>query len=165
MSTVFLCIFLKLATFHPVHVSYTSVDIIMEKGEVMVTHKFYTDDLRLLFYHVYGREVLLDKDKEISPDDQATLVQYLSDAFIIKEKDDRSVKFEFMHKEQNEESVWLYFNGKLKGVNHGTIVIINTLLLDLFEDQTNLIILTSDRPEKGYRFDYRTREQVIDLKE
>ena len=164
MNILASCLILNLLTLHPVHVSYTSIDIQCENGEISIVHKFFTDDLKLLFYHYYERELPFDPAKDLSASEVDLISRHLFGSFALKEEDDKTVNFNFVRKEQNEESIWLYFNGKFDGGIPDTIVLTNTLLLDVFEDQTNLLILTAGSDEKGYRFDYRTREMRIELK-
>ncbi|MBN1414599.1 MAG: hypothetical protein JW973_05830 [Bacteroidales bacterium] len=163
MSVIFLCLLFKLTTFHPVHISYTNVDIDTKTGDIQLIMKFFSDDLCLLFYHLYDHEIMLESDKEMNPGDVDKLSKYLLGAFIIRKVDEKPVKFEFIRKEQNEESIWLYFHGKFIWNNPGKILIMNTLLLDVFEDQTNLVLLTAKQTEKGYSFNFLTREMTIDL--
>ena len=164
MNVLASCLMLNLLAFHPVHVSYTSIDIAAETGEISLVYKFFTDDLKLLFYHYYERELPFDPEKDLTSNEVDLISRHLFGSFALKEGDDKTVNFNFVRKEQNEESIWLYFNGKFDGEIPDTIGLINTLLLDVFEDQTNLVILTTGSDEKGVRFDYRTREMKIGLK-
>jgi hypothetical protein len=164
MNILASCLMLNLLALHPVHVSYTSVDIAAETGEISMVCKFFTDDLKLLFYHFYERELPFDPGKDLTSDEADLISRHLLGSFALKEQDDKAVNFNFVKKEQNEESIWLYFRGKFDQQMPDTIALTNTLLLDLFEDQTNLLILTTGGDEKGVRFDYRTREMKIKLK-
>ena len=164
MNILASCLMLNLLALHPVHVSYTSIDIAEKTGEISLAYKFFTDDLKLLFYHYYERELPFDPGKDLTASEVDLISRHLFGSFALKDVDDKTVNFKFIRKERNEESIWLYFNGKFDGEIPDTIVLINTLLLDVFEDQTNLVILTAGSDEKGYRFDYRTREMRIDLK-
>jgi hypothetical protein len=164
MNILASCLMLNLLALHPVHVSYTSVDIAAETGEINMVCKFFTDDLKLLFYHFYDRELPFDPGKDLTGDEVDLISRHLLGSFVLKEGDDKPVNFTFVRKEQNEESIWLYFRGKFDQQMPDAIALTNTLLLDLFEDQTNLLILTTGGDEKGVRFDYRTREMKIKLK-
>lgn len=164
MNILASCLMLNLVALHPVHVSYTSIDIAAETGEISLVYKFFTDDLKLLFYHYYERELPFDPEKDLSEGEVDLISRHLFGSFALKEGDGKTVQFSFIRKEQNEESIWLYFNGKFDKEIPDTIVLVNTLLLDVFEDQTNLVILTAGSGEKGVRFDYRTREMRIELK-
>jgi hypothetical protein len=158
------CLMLNLLALHPVHVSYTSIDIAAETGEISLVYKFFTDDLKLLFYHYYERELPFDPEKDLTGDEVDLISRHILGSFALKEKDDKTVNLTFVRKEQNEESIWLYFRGKFDPPVPDTLALTTTLLLDVFEDQTNLVILTMDGDEKGFRFAYRTREMKIGLK-
>ena len=163
MNTLTVFLMLNLAALHPMHISYTNLDMNPETGEIKLVCKFYADDLKLLFYHFYDRQLLFDPEKELPAEDIELISRYLFSSFMLKEPDGKVVIFSFMRKEQNEEFLWLYFNGKLMQNNPDKIVLLNTLLLDLFEDQKNLVILTCGEFEKGYSFDYHTCEINIDM--
>jgi hypothetical protein len=163
MKILTYCLMLNLLALHPVHVSYTSIDIGAKTGEISLVYKFFTDDLKLLFYHYYEKELPFDPEKDLTGGEVDLISRHIFGSFALKEEDDKMVNFSFIRKEQNEESIWLYFNGKFDRQIPDTIVLINSLLLDVFEDQTNLVILTSGSGEKGYRFDYRTTEMKIKL--
>jgi hypothetical protein len=161
MNILASCMMLNLLALHPVHVSYTSIDINPATREIGLVCKFFTSDLKLLFYHYYEKELPFDPEKDLSVGEVDLISRHIFNSFAIKEADERALNFSFIRKEQNEESIWLYFQGKFDGEVPDTIVLMNTLLLDIFEDQTNLVILTAGGEEKGYRFDYLTREMKI----
>ena len=163
MNTLTVFLMLNLAALHPMHISYTNLDMNPETGEIKLVCKFYTDDLKLLFYHFYDRQLLFDPEKELPAEDIELISRYLFSSFMLKEPDGKVVNFSFMRKEQNEESLWLYFNGNFSQHNPGSILLMNTLLLDLFEDQKNLVIILCGEFERGYSFDYQSREFNIDM--
>jgi hypothetical protein len=149
---------------HPVHVSYSNLEINPESGEFTLTLKFFTDDLRLLFIHLYEYDMVLEPDKELSPGQVEMISRYLSDAFIIKNTDNQYFTYSYQQKEQNDESLWLHFKGTLASRNPSEITISNSLLLDLYLDQTNLLIIKWGEFEKGYRCDYQVRNIVVERK-
>jgi hypothetical protein len=163
MSLSGLLMIFNLAVFHPVHVSYTSVDINKDTGEIQVVCKFYTDDLKLLFYHLFERQLAFNPDKELSDDEKNLVYDYFNNSFVLNEKEGRIIDFLYIRKEQNEESIWLYFSGKLANKETVSLKLTNVLLLDLFEDQKNLVILNCKGFEKGIGFDYLTRDAVLEL--
>jgi hypothetical protein len=164
VNTLISVFLLNILTLHPVHVSYTSIDISTETGEVNLVCKFFTDDLKLLFYHYYDIEFLFVPDKELADNEIDLISRHLFGSFALKASGGNAVHFDFVRKEQNEESIWLYFHGKMDPKISDTLTLANTILLDLFEDQTNLVILTTGRDEKGYRFNYLTQEMKIEIK-
>jgi Domain of unknown function (DUF6702) len=164
MNILASCLMLNLLALHPVHVSYTSIDIRPGTREISLVCKFFTDDLKLLFYHYYEKELPFNPENDLSAGEVDLICRHIFGSFALKEMDEKTVDFSFVRKEQDEASIWLYFQGKFDREIPDSIVLMNTLLLDVFEDQTNLVILTAGGNEKGYRFDYLTREMKIELK-
>ena len=68
-------------------------------------------------------------------------------------------------KQQEDESLWLYYSGTLDKRNLKDLTINNLLLLDLYMDQTNLVIVNQGSTEKGLSFDWDNRQSVLVLKE
>ncbi len=164
MTSVLLTFIISLFSMHPVHVSYSNIDINSENGEISLTLKFYTDDFKLLFIHLYEYELILEPDKEPSPKEVEMITSYLSDAFIIRNSDNQKILFNYQHKEQNDDSIWLYFKGNLPQTNTSKIFISNALLLDLYFDQTNLLIIKWGEFEKGYNCNYQVKDIVVERK-
>jgi hypothetical protein len=163
MNALTVIFMLGLNAFHPVHVSYTNIDISPENGEVNLVYKFFTDDLKLLFYHIYERQLDFDPERELTASEIDLIKNHLLNSFFLKEHGGKVVDFLYIKKEQNEESVWLYFEGRLSDNHIDSLLVGNTLLLDLFEDQKNLVILKYGGRERGYSFDYVTREVRIEF--
>lgn len=164
MTSVLLAFLINLFSVHPVHVSYSNIDINPENGDFTLTFKFYTDDLKLLFIHLYEYEMILDPDEELSTKNVEMITTYLFNNFFIKELNNQKIKYDYQRKEQNDESVWLHFKGKLPYTNPAKIIISNSLLLDLYFDQTNLLIIKWGELEKGYSCDYQIRDIVVERK-
>ncbi len=165
MNFYALIVLMGLSALHPVHVSYTNLDIAPETGEVSAVCKFYTDDLKLLFYHFYEREIAFDPDQELAADEIELVSRHLLGSFFVEDAGGKRIEFRYMKKEQNEESVWLYFEGRLEGqcTDTDSIKVGNTMLLDLYEDQKNLVIVTWGGEERGIGFDYQVREIAVQL--
>src|SRR4030042_5970597 len=95
------CLMLNLLAFHPVHVSYTNIDITAETGEISLVCKFFTDDLKLLFYHYYDKELPFDQGKDLTNNEVDLISRHIFGSFSMKEKDEKRVNFSFVRKEQN----------------------------------------------------------------
>jgi hypothetical protein len=149
---------------HPLHVSYTSIEIKPETRETLVSMKFYTDDFSLLFYHLYEKTVSPEKDKPFAPGELALINNYISQVFVLASGTD-TLKLDFARKEQEDEFVWLYYTGVFPESNpQEMIVLSNRLLLDLYNDQTNLVIVTLGNVEKGFSFTYNNwRKELLTL--
>ena len=147
---------------HPVHVSVTSIDINTEKREISIAHKMFTDDFSLLFYHLYEKNIQPQVSKDFTPGELEVINGYISDAFIL-DWDKTRLPFRFVRKDQDDMSTWLYYSGELPAQDFNNLVLTNTLMLDLYEDQTNLVIVSDGKTEKGYTFNYMDRQMEIEI--
>jgi hypothetical protein len=63
----------------------------------------------------------------------------------------------------DDEHIWLTFNGNLPPGFKGELTINNMLLLDLYMDQKNLVILNNGSIEKAFTFNWDNREEILAL--
>jgi len=147
-------------TAHPVHVSVLNIEITRKKSILAV--KLFKDDLQLAIYHSYATEIPLDS---VANNEYSThIIRYLQDNLIIFREKERKIQLQYTGNETNEEAVWLYFSaGNLQSVKH--LFLINTIFLDIYEDQTNLVIINNKGNQKGYRFNILQSERKILLNE
>lgn len=148
---------------HPVHVSVTSLDINTEKDTVYISQKMYTQDFDLLFYHLYEKTIKPLAGKDFSQNELALINGYMKDAFVLESGNTR-LPLSFVRKDQDEESIWLYYTCPLPSNNISPLMLTNSLLLQLFEDQTNLVIVTYKGADTGYTFNYDNWKLEIRLK-
>jgi hypothetical protein len=149
---------------HPLHVSLTSIEINTEQKTVLVAHKFFTGDFSLLFYHLFEKNIEPLQDKDFSAKEKELVNSYMSKRFVLVAGSD-TIPLVLLRKEQNEESIWLYYSGKLPKNKIESLIISNLLLLDLYEDQTNLVILTHGVKENGFSFNAINRKSVVDIRD
>lgn len=162
MTLLNLLLILSLFTAHPLHVSVTNLEINNQNKEISVMYKIYTDDFSLLFYHLFEKEIKPVAGKEFTPAELALVNRYISAAFIL-ESGNTHLPLQYIRKEQNEETVNLYYKGTLPSNKTKSLMLTNALLLDLFEDQTNLVIITHGKKEQGISFDIKNMKSEIDL--
>jgi hypothetical protein len=134
-------------------VSFTNIEFNAEKGEMNVSIKFNTEDFSLLFFHLYEKTIIPDNDHEFTAGQLDLVKNYINSSFSVVSGQD-TVVLEYLRKEQDAEFITLYFKAPLPGDNSGNYVITNRLLLDLYFDQTNLVIVSLGAREWGLRFDY-----------
>ncbi len=158
-------LFISLFFGHPLHVSITSVEIDLTRNEISVSHKFFTDDFSLLFFHLYEENIIPKDEIDFTESELGIIDRYISDAFRIEPENDSDViDFNYTGKRQNEDSVWLYFKGKIPKGGCNSFVLTNRIMLDLYFDQTNLVIVVLEDQEKGFSFDYDFRQARVEFK-
>jgi hypothetical protein len=149
---------------HPLHVSFTNVEINRDKKIVTVSHKFYINDFSLLFYHLFEKNIEPQQDKAFSASEIQLINSYMGERFTLSNNTD-TIGLKYLHKEQVDESIWLYYEGDLSNANFDSLTIENLLMLDLYEDQKNLVIITHGGKESGYEYDYTNLRSVLDIGE
>jgi hypothetical protein len=148
---------------HPVHVSVTSLDINTEKDTVFISQKMNTEDFKLLFEHLYEKIIKPLPGKDFSQNELDLINGYMKDAFVLESANTR-LPLSFVRKDQDEESIWLYYTCPMPPNNVNSFMLTNSLLLQLFEDQTNLVIVTYMGADTGYTFNYDKWKSEIRLK-
>lgn len=134
---------------HPVHVSVASIEYIPEKEEFAVSFKIFIDDFESIIYRKYGVELKLGKEDEWK-DQSVYFDKYIIDSFSFLIDKNRQLVPVYQRKKINEEAIWLYYSYKCRG-KIKSVTIRNSLMMDMFDDQTNLLIMKYFHFEKGYQ--------------
>ena len=150
---------------HPLHVSVTNVEIDPRENEITVSYRFFTDDFSLLFFHLYEKNITPVENTDFSTDELSIIEKYLSDAFQVQPAGSSLIHLDYEKKVQNENSIWLYFKGKLPPGAGSQLTFTNKIMLDLYWDQTNLVIIASGGREKGLTFNNKNQEYTVDMKD
>lgn len=144
---------------HPVHVSVSNLELTGD--EPIIAIKLFKDDLQLAIYHNYGVEIPVNQiDDETHTE---IILKYLLNNFIIKLNKNEELRLKYRNSETNDEAIWIYFSSNIIPPVP-KIIIINSLFLDIYNDQTNLLIISYARKQNGYRFDNKVKELEIILK-
>lgn len=144
---------------HPVHVSVCNLEF--TDKESIVAIKLFSDDFGTVLKNKYHEDIDLSQADEEPYRNYIT--NYVKSNFKIISKSNKLVKFVYDYSETDKINIWLYF--KVDKFNSSKkIKIINTLMLDLYEDQTNLFIINQGGVQNGYRFNIQLTEIDISLK-
>ncbi len=144
---------------HPVHVSVCNFEVGVDEMKVSV--KLFSDDLALALENKFHRKIDVEKLNE-NPEKKIILGYIIGELQVIINRKD-TVELAYSGSEENEGAIWLYFDIKTTG-KMKTLTIQNSLLVDMFHDQTNLVIVSDHNNQNGYRFTNNNREQEIQLK-
>lgn len=146
---------------HPLHLSVTNISY--ENQHMHFAFKLFTDDLETVIYHKHQKRLYLTENKEAANAD-SMVTAYLNSHFAItlNEKKYRITDMHFIKKEQEANALWYRYKFPLKKpVNH--ISIRNSILNDLFFDQTNLIFFTYKNTDKAFKLDREKETQAVSL--
>ena len=148
----------QLISAHPIHVSVCNIEI--ENNNMIVSLKMYKDDFQLAIEHNFAKYILL---KNVDNEMESKLIEdYIQNMFflIVNKKD--TLKLDYKHSELNDEAIWLHYESEI--AKFKKISINNSIFMDIYQDQTNLVIINYDGKQNGYRFNYKNNVQQIELK-
>ncbi len=150
------------AWLHPVHVSVTNLDLDPVRGKVELSVKIFADDFQDLILHKYG--VQLNIIEQEDPGDKIAAVnEYMQEALQLVFNGNETADLQFVDAKLNEEAIWLFYryehHGKIRKVD-----IVNRLMLEKFNNQTNLMIVTFNEKQNGYRLDNKTTDLSFNIK-
>ena len=158
-----LVLFVTLSSwFHPVHVSVTNVDLEPETGMINVSVKLFSDDFEDLILRKYGVQMSItlqeNPEKHI-----AAINRYIGDALQFTINGGQEIEMDFSGSELNHEAIWLSYMG-VSGQRIRKMEVRNELMLDKFEDQTNLMIVSYGDQQNGYRLNNKNTELSFNIK-
>ncbi|MFN8259061.1 MAG: DUF6702 family protein [Bacteroidales bacterium] len=146
---------------HPVHLSYTNIEFNPSAAKFEIMIKLFVDDFNTIILNKYGKDLKL---LEGNPAEGASkyIDRYIMEHFrlVINGKDKTKSDMKFEKMEFKEQSIWLYYNYDFKA-NTNVFDINNSLMTDLYQDQTNLLIFTYKNEQKAIRFsNQKTNEKL-----
>ena len=151
----------SLPFYHPVHISFTTIEYFEADKKFKIMFKIFVDDFDLVLKLKYGKDLRLLEGRW-EKGYPKTINNYIQEHFkiIIAGKNRTKSSLKYVSKEVKENAIWLNYelNYKPKG---DTFNIQNTLMMDLYQDQKNLLIFAISGEQKGVQFDYKNTKQEI----
>lgn len=147
-------------SFHPVHVTLTSIDYDGKEGNFKGFVRVYLDDL-LLDCELHGFEIEQDKLIAGNAESVATLEQYINDRIRL-EVNERAVagKITDVRISDLEVDMDLVFS---KSGRPGVLTVTNRIMTELYSDQANMIIVKVNDFEQGVKLTPEMTEQTFKL--
>lgn len=143
-----------LFNFHPLHLTITNVDYDAKTKNYSVVIKIFTDDLQTMVLKKTGAKIPTDASIWTS-EDLKNVNKYVLGNFQITSIS--PMKMIYVSKKSNENSVTLTYSTKITSKND--VFIRNSLMMELYGDQKNLVIVKINDNEKGYELE-KGKEQT-----
>jgi len=142
--------------YHPVHVSVSTIDMDVKTGVIAISIKLFSDDFETIVNHSYNTRLAISE--QVDPGKDIKYInQYISSAFSLAINGEDIAELNYLKNQMNEESIWLFYEyeceNKIRSVR-----IVNSLMNDLYSDQTNLVIVTYQDQQNGYRLNNKNTE-------
>lgn len=160
VKSVYLAFIMLNMNMHPVHVSITNMDYNINENEIDYSIKVFKDDFQLLFFHLYEKNIDFNDSVEVNKNFEL-ISAYLKKSLQLEVNgeicDQKVNRFEI-----KSDAIWFYCKSPIKK-KIISIKILNTVLLDLYADQKNLLIFTAGDFEKGYQFNLKNKNYLIEF--
>jgi hypothetical protein len=158
-TTVLAAVMALYSWLHPVHVSLLNIDLNPETGNIEIVFKLFSDDFQRLIMNKYN--VSLDLTGRVDPGDKAQFIhKYIAESFEMMINGTKIDTLEYTGNQMNEEATWLYYKStfpeKMKEVT-----IIDSVMMDLFEDQTNMVIVSWPGTQNGYSLNNKNHDITL----
>jgi hypothetical protein len=127
--------------------------------KVQVSSKVFKDDFKLVLFHLFEKDIDLDNTEAL--DQNLDLIQNYYVSHLIIHNGNEKITLHQTNIKVDAEYIIFDYYFKLKNESK-YLEIVNTILLDLYFDQKNMLIFGSHNTEKGYLYNIReTKHQVI----
>jgi len=133
---------------HPIHLSLTEVQHNTAAGTLEITHRIFIDDLEAAIEQQYHIKSYLASNKEI-PGAEKYIRAYVEQKFILY-VDGKPVKLQIIGTEYETDAVWVYVEAS-QVPQAKNFRVVNKILLDLYEDQTNIVSFKANSQKKSLR--------------
>lgn len=128
---------------HPLHVSYTKIQL--QDSTIQLLTKIFSDDLELSTQIFHNKTILDSVDYE-------NYIMQNCKIFV----GNSLCEFRLIKRIEQDDADWFYFESTIQS-EVCNIAVYNSLLLNLYDDQQNLIIISCKNQEKGFSLNYNLR--------
>lgn len=119
---------------HPLHTTRATIEFNPDTGSFEVTLCVFPDDLSAAVSERSGRRIDVEKDNDLDE----LLRSYVDEKFKLRLGDHESQKLHWVGHELQTQQCWLYFEFLVDADEPTEISVLNTLLMEHFEDQINV---------------------------
>ena len=144
---------------HPLHLSITNITY--ENGMLNIRIKSFRDDWEVGYFHFHSQPIDFTDPSNL---ELPWFSNYLNKSFKIstgEEKPPLNLETDTVIIEENSMSIEMHASVPS---SPNSLYIYNTLLTDIFPDQTNLVIFVYKKKETGIKFDVRKHDAEVILR-
>lgn len=131
---------------HDFHSSISEVNFNESSKSFEISLRVFTDDLELALSRQNHKEVKIDKSNK----HHSLIIAYLKEHFFLSNAKAQKYEMVFVGKELESDVTWLYFEIPVKNLRNMTLQ--NSILTEIYDDQTNLVNLTVKKYKKTFVF-------------
>lgn len=146
---------------HPVHYSVLNIEYSEPENSFHCLWKIFKDDFYMMAFHHYG-EQWNEKNLQDSVQSNYFVEKYINTmAWLVMDSSD-TIRFMITERTDEGDIMWIKLQAN-PSRKFSRIDITNYLLMDIFPDQTNLVIFSSNGNEHGYQMTYESPTCILDI--
>lgn len=145
---------------HPFYISVCQIDHNPDSGALEMSFRIFMDDLELALESMGTERLRLGTERESEKAD-LYIGRYLARHVVI-EINGRRVSVAYLGKEVDPDAVWCYVEIENTQVLK-QMTMTNTLLLETYEDQVNLVHVTANGQKKSLMFNQQQVTQTLEF--
>ncbi len=142
---------------HDFHTSLTEMNFNSKTQSLEMTVRVFTDDLELALTTINNGKAVKIKPEDYSTD--ALTLKYLRKHLAFVSPSKEVITYDFIGKEVELDATWLYVEVPA-ATNLQGYSIFNSIMTELFDDQTNLLNLIYPNKKKSFVFDKKTKVAI-----
>ena len=158
---IHILISLSIYLLHPFHVSVCEITFNKESSGLEISQRIFIDDLETTLNNKYDQQLDL-----LNPTDRPLLRKLLNNyltASIQISINEKLMEFQFLGYELEEDGIWCYLEiQEIEKIDRLTIN--NEILMEEFDDQSNIIHFFDSEGVRSYRLTSSQRSQTIEIK-
>jgi hypothetical protein len=144
---------------HDFHTSITEMRYNVKEKTFEISLRLFTDDLEkaLSIANQNQKIVLLNNDKN-----DGLVEQYIRKYFSVINTKNQKLSYQYIGKEKEGDATWIYLEMPVNESVSG-YKLQNNVLIDTFDDQTNIVNIFVQNQKKSYLFTAKNRAFVVDI--
>lgn len=124
-----------------------------------ISLRVFTDDLeKTLSINNQNKKFIIESTDKNDP----FIEQYIHKHFVITTQKNQKLNYQYLGKEKEGDATWIYLempvNEPIKGSK-----IQNDVLIDVFDDQTNIVNIFMNNDKKSYLFTLKNKVFVVEF--
>jgi hypothetical protein len=151
--------FSSLLSKHDFHTSLTEMRYNIKSKTFEISLRVFTDDLqKVLSTTNQNKKFLVENNDKNDPFVEA----YIHKNFVVTNPKNQKLNINYIGKEKEGEATWIYLEMPVNESINGS-KIQNNVLIDMFEDQTNILNIFVQNQKRSYLFNVKNRVFVVEI--
>lgn len=145
--------------FHAFHTSLTEMRYNTKSKGFEVSLRVFTDDLeKVLSHDNQNKKIIVENNDK----NDALVEQYVKKHFMLVNSKNQLKAVQYIGKEKEGDATWIYLELPMSEALSG-LRLKNDVLIDMFEDQTNIVNVFVKEEKKSFIFNAKTKIFTIDF--